>query len=177
MARASSPTVTKSKAAPGQDAGYSGTPLAAKLGLKDGQVVVFVALPEHLGGLAEARSFASVSLVAKTMDLRLPPRSVDLIHAFFTDAAALRTALPLFREAISDAGSIWISWPKKTSPKKTSPKKTEKSAKVAGDLGEDAVRRAALSIELVDIKVCAVDAVWSGLKLVIPRAKRAQHSS
>ncbi|SDR36560.1 hypothetical protein SAMN05519103_02375 [Rhizobiales bacterium GAS113] len=173
MARASSPAVTKSKAAPGQnagqDAGYSGTPLAGKLGLKDGQAVVFVALPEHLGGLAEARSFASVSLVAKTTDLRLPPRSVDLIHAFFTDAAALRTALPLFREAIRDAGSIWISWPKKTSPKK--------SANVPGDLGEDAVRRAALEIELVDIKVCAVDAVWSGLKLVIPRAKRAQHSS
>jgi hypothetical protein len=169
MAHPSSPAVAKSKPAPGRDTGYSGTPLAVKLGLKDGQDVVFVALPETLGELTQAKSFASVARVAQLSELRLPPRSVDLLHAFFTDAAALRSALPLFRDAIRAAGSIWISWPKKTAIKK--------AAQLPGDLGDEVVRRAALAIGLVDIKVCAVDPVWSGLKLVIPRAERAHHSS
>jgi len=160
IAHASGPAVTKSETVlPRSDVGYSSAPVATKLGLKDGQVVVFVALPEPLAWLAQTKSFAKVSLVADMPEFRPPDRSVDLLHGFFTEAAALRAALPLFRAAIRDAGSIWISWPKK-------------SANVRSDLSDEVVRRAALAIELVDIKVCAVDTVWSGLKLVIPRDKR-----
>jgi hypothetical protein len=154
----------KNKAVPSRDAGYSGTPLAAKLGLEDGQAVAFIALPKALGRLAEVKSFASVSLAPNISDLRLPPRSVDLVHGFFVDEAAMRKALPQFRDAIREAGSIWISWPKK-------------SAKVPSDLSDEVVRGAALAAGLVDIKECAVDATWSGLKLVVPRDKRARHSS
>jgi hypothetical protein len=152
----------KSNVVPNLDLGYSGTPLAAKLGLKDGQAVVFVALPEPFGHLAEAKSFASVLLAASATDLRLPRRSVDLIHGFFMHEAAMRLVLPLFRDAIRDVGSIWVSWPKKAS-------------RLVTDLSDEVVRRAALAIGLVDIKVCAIDATWSGLKLVVPRAARTHH--
>jgi hypothetical protein len=162
IAHASRHATAKSKFVPINNVGYSSTPLAAKLGLKDGQAVVFVALPEPLGHLAEAKSFASVLLAASATDLRLPRRSVDLIQGFFMDEAAMRLALPLFRDAIRDVGSIWISWPKKAS-------------RLVTDLSDEVVRRATLAIGLVDIKVCAVDATWSGLKLVVPRAARTHH--
>jgi hypothetical protein len=163
IVRASRHATAKSKFVPIDNIGYSATPLAVKLGLKDGQVVVFVALPEPLGHLAEAKSFASVLLATNAKDIRLAHRSVDAVHGFFMDETAMRLALPLFRDAIRDVGSIWISWPKK-------------SAKVPSDLSDEVVRRAALAVGLVDIKVCAVDATWSGLKLVIPRDKRAHLS-
>jgi hypothetical protein len=162
-ADASGPAALKKKAVPSPDVGYTGAPLPNKLGLKDGQALVFVALPESLGHLAEARSFASALRAVDARDLRLAHRSVDVIHGFFKDEAAMRMALPLFHGAIREKGAIWISWPKK-------------SAKVPSDLSEGVVRRAALAIGLIDIKVCAVDATWSGLKLVIPRAARANHS-
>jgi hypothetical protein len=159
-----SPVMTKGKALPNRDLGYSSIPLAAKLGLKDGQDVAFVALPDPLGWLAEARCFSSVLRVATPSDLRSPAGSVDLLHGFFMEATAMRAALPLFRGTLREAGSLWISWPKK-------------SAKTASELSDEMVRRAALAIGLVDIKVCAVDTTWSGLKLVIPRDKRVHHSS
>jgi hypothetical protein len=170
MAQASSTAATKAKPAASRDAGYSGTPLATKLGLKDGQEVVFIGLPASLGELAQARSFARVSLLEEAADSRLPRGSVDLMHAFFTDAAALRDTLPSLRAAIRDSGAIWISWPKKTAK--------GRAAQRSSDLSDEVVQRAALAINLVDVKVCAVDAVWSGLKLVIPRAERApKHTS
>ncbi len=137
--------------------GYSGAPLPRKLGFRPGQKAAFVDLPDELAWLAQAEDFAGVERA--DFD-RLGAPELDLVHAFFTDAAQMRAALPRFRQAIQPAGMIWISWPKR-------------SAKVPTDITEDVVRAEALDIGLVDIKVCAVTEVWSGLKLVIPVAQRA----
>lgn len=140
------------------DAGYSGTPLPRKLGLKDGQVAAFVALPEHLEALASAALFGSVERRADGMGFGAPAR-FDVIHAFTTRRADLEAGLPGMRAAVKPAGMIWVSWPKK-------------AAKVDTDVTEDVIRAIALPLGLVDVKVCAVDATWSGLKLVIPRDRR-----
>ena len=141
-------------------AGYSGTPLARKLGLKQGQAVAFVGLPDSLKELADAAEFRRIELAP---DWRALPEGVrDVIHMFTTSAADLRVALPVLRDLIAPAGMIWVSWPKKAS-------------KVATDVTEDVIRNFALSDVLVDVKVCAVDAVWSGLKLVIRVEARAGH--
>ena len=137
-------------------AGYSGTPLPRKLGFKPGQKAAFVHLPPELGWLPQAGDFMSADR-ADTDDL--DGEGLDLIHAFFTDAAKMTAALPRFRAAIQPAGMVWISWPKR-------------AAGVAPDITEDVIRAAALDIGLVDVKVCAVTEVWSGLKLVIPVAQR-----
>lgn len=140
-------------------AGYSGTPLAKKLGLKDGQAIAFVRLPESLQDLTEAALFRRLELAP---DWRALPEGVrDLIHLFTTDKADL-AALPVLRDMITPQGAIWVSWPKK-------------AAKVSTDLTEDLIRDAALGDVLVDTKVCAVDAIWSGLKLVIRKEHRAAH--
>jgi hypothetical protein len=139
--------------------GYSGTPLAKKLGLKTGQAVAFVRLPESLAALKEAALYRRIELAP---DWRaLPEGARDLIHLFTTEARDL-AALPVLRDMITPEGTIWVSWPKA-------------SAKVATDLSEDAIRAAALGDVLVDTKVCAVDAIWSGLKLVIRKEHRASH--
>jgi hypothetical protein len=137
-------------------AGYSGTPLPKKLGFKPGQKAAFVHLPAELSWLAQAEDFGAVD---RSDDDRLDARGLDMIHAFFTEAARMRAALPGFRAAIQPAGAIWISWPKRASGAPT-------------DITEDVVRAEALDIGLVDVKVCAVTEVWSGLKLVIPIAQR-----
>ena len=144
--------------APLQTAGYSGTPLPKKLGLKAGQVVAFVGLPESLASLAACEPFAEVDRAAAADELG-PSEPHDLIHAFYTRAHDLEMALNCLRAAIKPAGMIWISWPKK-------------AAKVQTDITEDVVRKFALERGLVDVKVCAVDEIWSGLKLVIPVAQR-----
>jgi hypothetical protein len=165
------------------EAGYSRTPLPKKLGLKPGQRVAFVNLPADLLWLAEAEAFSElhreqgVEVLAPRQAqgeefLRTPsphPESVegrgraagglDLIHAFYTDAARLTADLPALRQAIAPSGAVWISWPKGAS-------------KVSTDITEDVIRAAALDMGLVDVKVCAVSDVWSGLKLVIPVALR-----
>ena len=141
------------------NAGYSATPLPRKLGLKPGQRVAFVALPDTLAGLAEAEAFDDVVRAAAADELG-PVEARDLIHAFYLRLADLEPALGCLRAAIKPNGMIWISWPKK-------------AAKVEADITEDVVRRLALQRGLVDVKVCAVDEVWSGLKLVIPVALRA----
>lgn len=142
------------------DAGYSGTALAKKLGLKDGQAVAFVALPPELAGLTEARRFRRIET---TPDWRaLPEGARDVIHLFTTQAATVDQALPVLRDLIKADGMIWVSWPKK-------------AAKVATDVTEDVIRNRALADVLVDVKVCAVDAVWSGLKLVVRKEARAAH--
>ena len=138
--------------------GYSGTPLPRKLGLKAGQAVAFVALPPELAGLAEAEAFARVERVGTAAELA-PAQPLDLIHAFYLRESDLRAALARLRATITASGMIWISWPKKAS-------------KVPTDITEDVVRRLALQGGLVDVKVCAVSEVWSGLKLVIPVAMR-----
>jgi hypothetical protein len=96
--------------------------------------------------------------------VRLVPRLVpplDMVHLFATEAAALAGTLSRFRDAIAADGMIWVSWPKRSSG-------------VATDLSDVAVRDTALPLGLVDVKVCAIDAVWSGLKFVIPRSERSK---
>ncbi|MCW1919696.1 hypothetical protein NX862_13110 [Rhodobacter sp. KR11] len=140
-------------------AGYSGTPLAKKLGLKDGQAAAFVCLPDSLQSLTEAALFRRLELAP---DWRaLPEGARDVIHLFTTDKADL-VGLPVLRDLIAADGMIWVSWPKKAS-------------KVPTTLTEDLIRSAALDDVLVDVKVCAVDAIWSGLKLVVRKDHRARH--
>ena len=138
--------------------GYSGTPLPKKLGMKPGQVVAFVALPPELEALAAAEPFAAVDRAAQADELG-PTDPHDLICAFYTSAHALQLALPCLKAAIRPAGMIWIAWPKKAS-------------KVPTDITEDTIRRHCLPLGLVDVKVCAVSEVWSGLKLVIRVTER-----
>ena len=138
--------------------GYSGTPLPKKLGLKAGQSAAFVALPASLEALAGAEAFAEVDR-ADAADQLGPTAAHDVIHAFYTSAHELELALGCLKAAITPTGMIWISWPKK-------------AAKLQTDITEDVIRRLALARGLVDVKVCAVDGVWSGLKLVIPLAQR-----
>ncbi len=139
-------------------AGYSGTPLPRKLGLKDGQVAAFVALPESLEALVSAAAFGSVERRADWAEFG-PPARFDVIHAFTARRADLEGGLAGMMAALKPAGMIWVSWPKK-------------AAKVETDVTEDGVRAVALPIGLVDVKVCAVDATWSGLKLVIRKGLR-----
>lgn len=138
-------------------AGYSGTPLAQKLGLRDGQRVLFLDLPDSLGELAGARDFAEVSRGGwAALD---EARGFDVVHGFTTSRALLEDHAGALRGAIGRDGMVWISWPKRAS-------------KVVTDITEDGLREVLLPTGLVDVKVCAVDAVWSGLKLMIRKSLR-----
>jgi len=139
-------------------AGYSTRPLAQKLGYKEGQRAAFVALPAELAELAEAVAFGSVVRV-ESWNENLPPGSFEMIHAFTIRKADLDSRLLPLQQALKPDGTIWVSWPKK-------------AAKIPTDVTEDWVREAALRLDLVDVKVAAIDAVWSGLKLVIRRDRR-----
>lgn len=133
-------------------AGYSGTPLAAKLGIKTGTALLAVGAPADyrnlLAPVPDGVAFAS----------RLTAR-IDLIHVFSTSRRKLGAFLGRARRDMRDDAAIWVSWPKK-------------AAAVPTDLTEDVVRELALPLGLVDIKVCAVDATWSALKLVVRREQR-----
>ncbi len=133
-------------------AGYSGTPLAQKLGIKAGSRVHLIGAP---GGFT--------ALLAPLPErVTCPPRraaTTDLVHCFATERAALARRLAAVRRGMRPDAVVWVSWPKKASG-------------VATDLTEDVVRALALPLGLVDVKVCAVDAVWSGLKLVVRKALR-----
>ncbi|SEW28550.1 Protein of unknown function [Cognatiyoonia koreensis] len=141
-------------------AGYSGTPLPKKLGLKDGQTVAFCDLPESQRDLLKAANFVALEEVRDWRTLK--GRTFDFIHLFTKSAATVVDALPVLRDRIKPDGMIWVSWPKKAS-------------KVPTDLTEDTIRNRALADVLVDVKVCAVDDIWSGLKLVIRKELRAGH--
>ena len=141
-------------------AGYSPTPLAAKLGLKDGQSVVFVDLPGELGELASSREFAAKRQVS-WQGLAEAGEGHDVVHAFTRRRADLDDNAETFKKMIAPDGAVWISWPKK-------------AAKIATDVTEDVIRDVVLPKGLVDVKVCAVDAVWSGLKLVIRKELRVK---
>jgi len=133
-------------------AGYSGTPLAGKLGFKPGYLVYAIAPPpdyeELLAPLPEGLKIIR--------NLRGTP---DAVHLFSRDRAELSKLLPKLMNEIPPDGMIWISWPKKASG-------------VPSTITEDGIREIALPLGLVDIKVCAVDETWSGLKLVIRRENR-----
>ena len=138
--------------------GYSGTPLAQKLGFKDGQRVMFIALPKPLNELRKARVFVEVAQAGWETFADGEP-GYDVIHGFTTERTVLEKAAKPLMEQITRAGTIWISWPKKAS-------------KVPTDITEDVIRDVVLPIGLVDVKVCAVDEIWSGLKLVIRKELR-----
>jgi hypothetical protein len=132
-------------------AGYSGTPLPKKLGIRRGDKVVAINMPKGyakiLGVLPEG-----ASIVAEKPGARL-------VHLFVTSLAELKRDLPKARGMIDANGAIWVSWYKK-------------AAKIPTDVTEDEIRNLALKGDLVDVKVCAVDDVWSGLKLVVRKALR-----
>ncbi|UPK69446.1 hypothetical protein [Chitinophaga filiformis] len=135
-------------------AGYSATPLAKKLGIKDGFVIRLVGQPPYYFDL-----FEDMPLNIQILDDTT--KSKNLIHYFTRQADDLLRDIPLLKREIQTNGMIWISWPKKAS-------------KITTDITEDVIRDLALSNGLVDIKVCAIDEIWSGLKLVIPVKDRAQ---
>ncbi len=128
-------------------AGYSGTPLAKKLGIKPGFRVFVDNAPSNYLELLEPLP-DDVTFVEKLES------DLDLIHVFTDNAKELDKKLKRYLKKIKSNGTIWVSWPKKAS-------------KVPTDITEDVVRKLALATVLVDVKVCAVDDVWSGLKLVI----------
>lgn len=139
-------------------AGYSGTPLPRKLGLKDGMAAVFIGLPDAVADLAEAVDFARLDRLDGWPTV-LDHQAFDFIHAFTKSHADLVAGLPVLQDGLKRDGMIWVSWPKKAS-------------KVPTDVTEDVVRAEALKLDLVDVKVAAVDQVWSGLKLVIRKERR-----
>ena len=139
-------------------AGYSERALPDKLGYKAGQRALFIALPPELAGLPAEVAFES-ALQKPAWNVVLAARSFDMIHAFTTAKADLDAHLRTLQDALKPDGAIWVSWPKKAS-------------KVATDVTEDRVREAALALDLVDVKVAAIDAIWSGLKLVIRKERR-----
>jgi hypothetical protein len=139
-------------------AGYSGKPLHEKLGFKPGTAVLFVSLPDGLAALADSVEFADVAMLDQWSKASGAAR-FDAIHAFTTNRAEIAKNLVRLQKAVKRDGMIWVSWPKK-------------SAKVATDVTEDVVRGEALELDLVDVKVAAVDVVWSGLKLVIRKERR-----
>lgn len=138
-------------------AGYSGTPLLKKLGYKAGQKALLIGAEAGPEELLAFEDFGSVAVLAKPG--RLPKGPFDLVHIFEKDAGALEEALAKVVGKLVPNGMIWVSWPKKAS-------------KVPTTVTEDVIRSAAFKAGLVDVKVCAVDEVWSGLKLVIPVARR-----
>jgi len=141
-------------------AGHSGTPLPKKLGLKDGQAVAFAGLPDTLNDLVSARQFALLEQVDDWAEIT--GNRLDYIHLFIDSAATIDAATPVLRDRIKPNGMIWMSWPKKAS-------------KMPTDVTEDVIRKRALADVLADVKVCAVDEVWSGLKLVVRKQFRAAH--
>ena len=135
-----------------QTVGYSGTPLAKKLGIKEGYVVGLINAPEDLPELLLPLP-ASVTMTGS------PMAGLDMIHFFTNSVDELSRGLTKYKSMIKQDGAIWVSWYKK-------------AAKLPTVITEDTIREIALPLGLVDIKVCAVDEKWSGLKLVIRRENR-----
>jgi len=133
-------------------AGYSGTPLAQKLSLKNGMRVWWDEMPDSVRAQIDG---CAVSIKHRST----PIGPLDQAHMFVTRRDMLDCKLRLLLPMLDPAGMIWVSWPKKAS-------------KVETDITEDTIRAVALPIGLVDVKVCAVDDTWSGLKLVIRRENR-----
>jgi hypothetical protein len=135
-------------------AGYSGTPLPKKLGIKPGVTVVTINPPNNyrrlLDSIPEGATFSD----------RLK-RDSTFVHVFVRKCSELAKRLPLLRENVSDTGTVWISWPKK-------------SAGVPTNVTEDVIRSVALPLGFVDVKVCAIDETGSGLKLLVRRENRKE---
>ena len=136
----------------GNAAGYSGTPLAKKLGVKEGSRLCAKGAPAHYAALLQPLPPGVVFEDAVTS-------ATDIVHVFCSARDALEKELHRLRQRIKPDGVVWVSWPKKTS-------------KVPSDISENTIRELALPLGFVDIKVCAVDETWSGLKLVIRKQLR-----
>jgi hypothetical protein len=134
-------------------AGYSGTPLVKKLGVKPGAIILTINAPDDYRSWLKPIP-ADVSFVSGSAK-----SGCDIVHLFVPSLAELNRALPKARRSMKVDGAIWVSWYKK-------------SAKIPTDVTEDEVRRLALPTDLVDVKVCAVTDVWSGLKLVVRKHLR-----
>jgi hypothetical protein len=134
-------------------AGYSGTPLPRKLGIKPGHRVLLLGAPEGFAGNGLGELPDGVALRQRASG------TADVIVAFHDRRAALAKRMPRLRELMDPAAGLWIAWPKRSSG-------------VPTDLTEDVVRELALANRLVDNKVCAIDETWSGLRLVIRLADR-----
>jgi hypothetical protein len=132
--------------------GYSGTPLAKKLGILEGSRVAVLGAPEEYARLLDPLP-ERVELVQQA------DSGVDIVHLFVTRRELLEERLVGLRTSLKPEAAIWVSWPKK-------------AAKVPTTVTEDAIRELALPLGFVDIKVCAVTEVWSGLKLVVRKSMR-----
>jgi|SRR4051794_12409395 hypothetical protein len=133
-------------------AGYSGTPLAKKLSLKDGMRVWWDAIPPSVSAEITEAGLQLFHLTA-------PRAPIEAAHIFVKLRADLDAKLHQLMPLLAPSGFIWVSWPKKAS-------------KVPTDITEDTIRSVCLPMGLVDVKVCAVDATWSGLKLMKRKALR-----
>ena len=137
--------------------GYSGTPLPKKLGLKAPMLLVVVDAPTPYESIVG-------ELPEGVVRGHKASRTTNMAHVFATQRAALSTHLRVLRKTLGDEASVWVSWPKKTS-------------KVATDITEDTVRELCLPLGYVDVKVCAVTDVWSGLKLVVRKELRGRSAA
>ncbi len=137
-------------------AGYSAKPLVQKLGIKPGFRIFGLGAPAAYSDIV-GKLPAGVTIVSR---LKAP---LDMVHLFATEAAGLAGKLRGFRDAVMPDGMVWVSWPKKASG-------------VTTDLSDVVVRDIALPLGLVDVKVCAIDDIWSGLKFVIPKAQRTKRA-
>ena len=135
-------------------AGYSGTPLAKKLGIKEATRILPLHAPDEY-----ARMLDPIP-PGVHVERRAGP-AVDVAHVFVTRQADLKRQLSVLRAKLRPDAVVWVSWPKKTS-------------KVPTDISEDTIRAVALPMGLVDIKVCTIDETWSGLKLVLRKELRAR---
>jgi hypothetical protein len=133
-------------------AGYSDTPLAKKLSLKDGMRTWWDGMPPTVRREIESSGLALTHLPC-------PETPIDAAHIFVTDRAGMEADIARILPHLAPAGFLWVSWPKK-------------AARVPTDITEDVIREVALPTGLVDVKVCAVDEIWSGLKLMIRRENR-----
>ena len=133
-------------------AGYSRTPLQQKLGIKPDMNVVIINSPRNyrrlLGTIPDSVTFSD----------RFKPDS-SFVHVFIKTRSELERRLPVLRKKIADTGTVWVSWPKRSSA-------------VPTDVTEDVIRAVALPLGFVDIKVCAIDKIWSALKLMVRRTNR-----
>jgi hypothetical protein len=140
-----------------RSAGYSGTPLAKKLGIGTGHRVWLAQAPANykslLAPLPDGVTFSSK-----------PSSATDVAHVFTSQRRELEKTLRSLRTTLKPDASIWVSWPKKAS-------------KMPTDIAEDVIREVALPMGFVDIKVCAVDETWSGLKLVVRRELRSKEQT
>ncbi len=137
-------------------AGYSGTPLPKKLGLKSGQTALLLYVPEDVTDILGFPDFSKCRKSPRS----LSGREWDYIHLFVKERKKLELIVPKLRGALNPDGMIWISWPKK-------------SSQVTTDITGDVLREVILPTGLVDVKVCAVNDIWSGLKFVFRKELRA----